>query len=635
MKKHNKIITSAMALSVALTAVHGPLTNAAESDKVAPFSPISPRITALEDKMNDIIDSYAELGWNNFDGQNFNGRNKGVYYRFVESPTLWARAINNHLSLSEATGIYECPSEDIDFIGHEFTHLVTQSKLEWCNPDKETLPLMEAYSDIMGELCGGTEDWKIGTNIFIKKNQDYSLRNIADPNSTRTPDSNWNLTEKNFFTDYYELSKAMSDNPEEKFGESGSTVISHAAYVMYENGIDRDDLKKIWFGSMEKLKDITKETRFATFSDCRRAVTAAVSYVEENKRANYLEIIKNAFDEAHVYIKGDANDDGIVDTKDIAIIESYIAGNQDVLSPERRFNSADVNHDLIIDKADISRIKADLVVKASQEYLSSEKAMNSFKRREMFRFPNDTFWITPNDTAMESDKCIPNLSRLGGSIPLFEGKYAYSNYVTLNSTFYEGYDSSFRYEKEEPYYACAGFAKKLQYDYFGTTKYLQLSNPNKYVPRIGDHLRISVGGGNPHSIFITSVDGNKFTYADCNGDGMETNTIKWNQTGSIDECVSDGILSVRLDNKRTPYQFEWVERPIMIGDVNGDSFVDNGDISFLDDMIHYNFTDNDIAGHYRFLSADIDQNGVLDNNDIYILSNDIYDNNGISFGYLK
>ena len=261
--------------------------------------------------------------------------------------------------------------------------------------------------------------------------------------------------------------------------------------------------------------------------------------------------------------------------------------------------------------------------------------MNTFKRSEMYKFPNDTYWLTRNDSAMESDSYIPSLSMLGGKNLYFDGKYAYSNYVTLNSTFYEGYDSSFRYEKEEPYYACAGFAKKLQYDYFGTTKYLQLSNPNKYVPRIGDHLRVSVGGSDPHSIFITSVDGNKFTYADCNGDGKNNNIIKWDQTGSINEGVSGGILSVRLDNQKIPYQFEWVERPIMVGDVNGDSFVDSGDISFLDDMIRYSFTDNDIAGHYRFLSADIDQNGVLDNNDIYILSNDIYDNNGISFGYLK
>jgi hypothetical protein len=260
--------------------------------------------------------------------------------------------------------------------------------------------------------------------------------------------------------------------------------------------------------------------------------------------------------------------------------------------------------------------------------------MKSFKRAEMYKFPNDKYWLTPYQSVMESDKYTSDY-KFEGPNPTFEGKQTYSNYVTINATFYEGYDPSFRYEKEEPYYACAGFAKKLQYDYFGTTKYLQLNDPYNYVPRIGDHLRISVGGSDAHSIFITSVDGNSFTYADCNGDNMGVNTIKWNQTGSIEEISSNGILSVRLDSKKTPYQFEWVERPIMVGDVNGDSFVDNGDISFLKDMIRYNFTDNDIAGHYRFLSADLDQNGVLDSNDVEILTNNVYNNSGISFGYLK
>ena len=631
MKIDNKIITSAMALAVALTSVQGPLANAAISDKAAPFNSDT-RDAVLEENMNYIIDSYSELGWNNFDGQNFTGRNKAVYYRSV--PQYQARSIYNHLLIGTEDAIHERPSEDIDTIAHEFTHLVTQSKLEWCNPDKETLPLMEAYSDIMGELCGNTEDWVIGTNAFKQKDCGYSLRNIADPDATLQPGYNGNLKENKFFTDYDELSKAMNENPGETFATSGSLVISHTAYVMYKNGIESDDLKKIWFGSMEKLKDITKETRFATFSDCRRAVTAAVSYVEEYKQACYLEIIKNAFDEAHVYIKGDANDDGIVDTKDIAVIQSYIDGNRNALSSERCLRSADVNHDSRISKSDIRSIKKELAVTVSQEYLGSDKAMNTFKRSEMYKFPSDKYWLTPYQTVMESDQYSSDYE-FYGPYPSFEGKQTYSNYVTINATFYEGYDPSFRYEKEEPYYECAGFAKKLQYDYFGTTKYLQLNNPYKYVPRIGDHLRISVGGGNSHSIFITSVDGNNFTYADCNGDGMKTNTIKWDQTGSFSECGSDGILSIRLDNKRTPYQFEWVERPIMVGDVNGDSFVDNGDISFLNDMIHYNFTDNDIAGHYRFLSGDIDQNGVIDSNDVDLLANEVYDNDGISFGYLK
>lgn len=73
---------------------------------------------------------------------------------------------------------------------------------------------------------------------------------------------------------------------------------------------------------------------------------------------------------------------------------------------------------------------------------------------------------------------------------------------------------------------CMGFAYKLGYDYYGSSpRYWSVNRDvsalNSLKP--GDIIRY----GN-HSIFVTSVNGETITYADCNSDGKCK--IRWNQT---------------------------------------------------------------------------------------------------------
>lgn len=72
---------------------------------------------------------------------------------------------------------------------------------------------------------------------------------------------------------------------------------------------------------------------------------------------------------------------------------------------------------------------------------------------------------------------------------------------------------------------CAGFAYKLGYDAFGSvpTSWTQLSNMNSL--KAGDIIRYK---NNHHSIFVTGVNGNTITYADCNSDGHCK--IMWDKT---------------------------------------------------------------------------------------------------------
>lgn len=424
MKKHNKLIPSILALSCAFSAIQIPAANASDDvdtgyqtgKKLRPFSdrfepadnqsstPADDYSSLVEERLQEVLSFYEDLGWYNYDGQGYKGRIPSVYYAKPRFKTD-LRAMPFYINVGEGDGyLMKNMASDIDALAHEFTHMVTGSKLEWCATDNlETTCLMEAYSDIMGELCDKTPDWKIATDIFVRQDRPYSLRDIADPDATLNPDSNYNIKENTFFTDYDEFLSALKDPNYTPSNADGAMIISHAAYLMSENGISRDDLTKIWFDSMEKMKDITKETRFASFSDCRRAVTAAVSAVEEYKREQYLDIINNAFDAAHVYIKGDANNDGIVDTKDIAVIESYLSGNYSALGNDRSFRSADADNDSAITQNDIESVKRDLTVYASQKYLGSNKAMKNFKKAESVKFTDGSHWCTYLTSVMDSD----------------------------------------------------------------------------------------------------------------------------------------------------------------------------------------------------------------------------------------
>ncbi|NLD49548.1 MAG: M4 family metallopeptidase, partial [Clostridiaceae bacterium] len=272
-------------------------------------------------------DFYNDLGWD------FYGRNEPISItRSVNNKSGGvnnAGASNYGLVFGIGDGIRTQDwGTDIDIVTHEYTHLVTGLKLGWDSTVKgETACLMEAYSDIMGELNDDTREWKIGTDHNIENinanNKNFSLRDIKSPKDTETPYYSTN----NFYTDYISLREALptlmnSNSGDRTYSALGSTVISNAAYLMESYGIPAEDLKVIWYRSMDKLKDMTDDTKEATFSDCRKAVLASTDVFTETKKNNYNDNIKKAFDKVGVYIMGDVNDDGEIDSKDIAYYKS-------------------------------------------------------------------------------------------------------------------------------------------------------------------------------------------------------------------------------------------------------------------------------------------------------------------------
>lgn len=159
------------------------------------------------------------------------------------------------------------------------------------------------------------------------------------------------------------------------------------------------------------------------------------------------------------------------------------------------------------------------------------------------------------------------------------------------------------------YYQCYGFALQMASDLFKTASFnimyysslSAISESGTYEPRVGDVVRIN---NQTHSIFITSVDlkNGYVTYADCNSDG-KTCIIKWDQRKTVDSLQESSTM--------------YVYRPMMCGDLNNNSIIDENDYTILQALIDGTepYYKTGMNGLFRCASADINCDGVIDQND--------------------
>ncbi len=127
---------------------------------------------------------------------------------------------------------------------------------------------------------------------------------------------------------------------------------------------------------------------------------------------------------------------------------------------------------------------------------------------------------------------------------------------------------------------CYGFAEKLGYDATtysprvnanGWYKYTNVSALNNLKP--GDIVRIDSASGWGHSIYVTEVDGDKVTYADCNSRNRSCN-IRWGTT-----TTKSYLSSI----------FQWVQSapfPLTTGFLAGcERYASSGMVSIVNDTI--------------------------------------------------
>jgi len=138
------------------------------------------------------------------------------------------------VSMGSQTGI-----NAIDTLGHEYTHFVTRSNVDWATTpagqDDVIGAINEGYSDIFGEIIQGhlsnsEPDWEHGSRIIHNPKQNKYPKKITDKN-----------------------------NGGEDYSHGYSTCVSHAAYLMRtgvnntQTALSMNELSDLWYRTMLTL----------------------------------------------------------------------------------------------------------------------------------------------------------------------------------------------------------------------------------------------------------------------------------------------------------------------------------------------------------------------------------------------
>ena len=203
-------------------------------------------------------------------------------------------------------------SASLDALAHEFTHGVVQFTADFANSPKdktkafETGALNEGYSDIIGNLIEG-KNWTIGESNQI-------LRSAANPEDYSNPSTKGGT---NYYPDDFLNGKTLEQYLKEKnyedvtdFDDGGvhqnSTVVSHAAYLMYEAGAfsSREQMAKVWYNSLLLLSS------YSEFEDCALAVIKSAKNLGLSDGSIYK--ITKAFQDTNMLEKNDYKLSGVV-----------------------------------------------------------------------------------------------------------------------------------------------------------------------------------------------------------------------------------------------------------------------------------------------------------------------------------
>ena len=222
----------------------------------------------------------------------------------VEDETFSGKDLNNAFWSSLVNRMFigdyngKSFSASLDVLGHEFTHGVISKTASFAkipkdkNKANESAALNEAYADIMGSLIEG-QNWTIAESNEI-------VRNLENPESLENPSIKGG---EYYFPDSFINGKTIEEYLEEKgydtlfdYDNGGehrnSTVVSHAAYLMYENEAfeSREEMAKVWYNSLFLLSS------YSNFEDCALAVIKSAQNLGLSTKS--IEIIRDAFIEA-------------------------------------------------------------------------------------------------------------------------------------------------------------------------------------------------------------------------------------------------------------------------------------------------------------------------------------------------
>ena len=172
------------------------------------------------------------------------------------------------LFMGSITGV-----NDVDVIAHEYTHRVSRQIIAWSGRNTQKDALNEALSDIFGVMIEARLKSK-GLDWIIEGDNTSTYRNIADPRETG-----------------YRAVLTDENNSRSAEEYAYSTVISHAAYLMSEDGgglLTIDELAKLWYRAMLMMPSD------CDFAECRTLVELAGESMELSDKK--IQCIRSAFD---------------------------------------------------------------------------------------------------------------------------------------------------------------------------------------------------------------------------------------------------------------------------------------------------------------------------------------------------
>lgn len=262
--------------------------------------------------------------------------NKGSTIRVnldVKAETFTNKDFNNASWFSVTKQMYigsykgKSFAASLDVLGHEFTHGVIQHTANFAaSPKEEDInkafepgALNEGYADILGSLIEG-KNWTIGEDNEV-------LRDAVNPLKYDNPEIKGGkyyipdgyLSSSVSLEDFLKKLNVESLSKYDKGGiHSNSSVVSHAAYLMYDAGAfqSREEMAKVWYQSLFYL------TSYASFEDCAHAVIKSAQTLGLSDDA-IIKITK-AFHDTNMLEKKTSTLNGIIKNGDTALSDAEV-----------------------------------------------------------------------------------------------------------------------------------------------------------------------------------------------------------------------------------------------------------------------------------------------------------------------
>ncbi len=245
---------------------------------------------------------------------------------------------------------------------------------------------------------------------------------------------------------------------------------------------------------------------------------------------------------------------------------------------------------------------------------------------EMQKFPAGKYWNNrSNPESYTSTPCTKH--HINGPEKVYTGECCY---ISDDANFEYGTDMLLECDRM---LQCGGFARKLAQDFFFGhidnaqmgyhATWIRYHIQSRYSPRFGDQVRIK---GSTHSIFITEVKGNNIKFADCNWN--DDCGIRWNVSATL---INNGKY-IKIGGQT--YDVNYIFRPVMVGDVDGDSEVTLFDLNGILELIApqtYGAFEYQLNPHITDAAADLNNDGnvtmadyTLAYNQYHLIHNDLY-----------